>query len=165
MDETRRILLRRSSLPVSVRIPFIEIFVNETTGNFTGRTGLPSWAAAGSKAGRIELQPLQLLKRRGILETTLRHELVHKVVESLGRGQTSRWLTEGLAIYLAGEGPLVARFQPKVKMSIANLEQKLASMSTAKEMRELYALAYFEVRNLIRSRGEAAVWQRVSVGN
>lgn len=162
MEDTRRSLLTRPFLPTNAYLPFMEVIVNETTGDFVGRTGLPAWTAAGSQAARIELQPLALLKRRGILETTVRHELVHKIVDSLGNGRAPRWLAEGLALYLAGEGRMVSRFQPKTKISTADLERKLAAHSDAHEMRELYAAAYIEVQNLISLEGEGAVWQKVS---
>ena len=92
---------------MSLQFPALEIFVNDTTGNFVGRTGQPPWAAAATRDRRIELQPLQILKRKRILETTLRHELAHTAIDVVGRGRAPRWLAEGLAIYLAGEGKFV----------------------------------------------------------
>ena len=164
MGEARRTLLNRPSLPYAIQLPVIEVYVNETTGDFVGRTGLPWWAAAGSRGQVIELQPIEVLRRRGILETTLRHELVHKIIDKVGKGQTPRWLAEGLAIYLAGEGPLVSRHEPDKKLSIAELEEGLSRSSDAPSMREIYAAAYKEVRGLIITEGEEKVWQRVSAG-
>ena len=57
---------------VTGQFPVLEVFVNETTGDFVGRTGQPPWAAAATKANRIELQPLPTLRRRRILETPAR---------------------------------------------------------------------------------------------
>lgn len=161
LETNRTKLLTRPSLPPNLRLPFIEVFLNETTGDFTVRTGLPWWSAAGSQGNRIELQPIALLKRRGILETTLRHELVHKMVDNLGNGRTPRWLAEGLALYLAGEGQMISRFQPKVKMPGADIDRMLAITSNSSEMRGLYAAAYLEVQRLITMEGEPAVWRRV----
>jgi stage II sporulation protein D len=140
----------------------LNVVIAETTTEFIAVTGQPGWAAAASRGSRMELQPLALLRRRGVLQTTLRHEYAHFVIELLGRGRTPRWLSEGLAVHLAGEGPMLLRFSPKSKWTREELERKLARPSSAEEMRALYAAAYNEVRALIRTEGEANIWRRVS---
>ncbi|HEU0253839.1 MAG TPA: hypothetical protein VFR12_12465, partial [Pyrinomonadaceae bacterium] len=163
LETNRTDLLRRvAGAGVSVNFPALEVVVNRTTGDFTGRTGLPAWAAAGTKNNRIELQPLRVLKQRGILETTIRHELVHVLIHAIGGGQTPRWFTEGLAIHLAGEGRWIERYSPKSSISIGTLEQALASAKSQAEMRTAYAAAYETIRTLIRHEGEDKIWKRVA---
>src|ERR1051325_3627721 len=166
LESSRQSLLARiSAAQVSVQFPTLEIFVNETTGDFVGRTGLPYWAAAATRGNRIELQPLPALRRRRILETTLRHELVHAFVDIVGHARAARWLAEGLALYIAGEGPLLARYEPRRPMSTEAIDKQLGysqSMMKPEEMRTLYAAAYAEVKRLIQKEGEANVWRRVA---
>ncbi len=158
----RELIDRVSAAGMNVQFPALEIFVNDTTGNFVGRTGQPPWAAAATRDRRIELQPLATLKRKQILESTLRHELAHAAIDVLGRGRTPRWLAEGLALYLAGEGKFVERYAPRSPMKTEEIEQKLAGARSSQEMRVAYAAAYSEVKRLIQIEGEARVWRRVA---
>jgi stage II sporulation protein D (peptidoglycan lytic transglycosylase) len=163
LQSTRKSLTSRlAASGMTAHIPSVEIFINETTGDFVGRTGQPAWAAAATKGNRIELQPLATLRRRRVLETTLRHELVHTLVDVIGQGRTPRWLAEGLAIHFAGEGRLVVRYEPRAKMTTAEIERKLVNANSAEDMRAAYAAAYSEVKRLISSEGEAMVWRRVA---
>jgi stage II sporulation protein D len=166
LQSSRKSLLARVAVAgIKVQFPVLEVVVNETTGDFVSRTGLPIWAAAATRGNKIELQPLETLKRRRILETTLRHELVHTMIELVSRGHAPRWLAEGFALHLAGEGRLVSRYGPRKRMTIAEIDKQLGYSTwtvSADEMRTVYAAAYGEVRRLVKSEGEASVWKRLA---
>jgi hypothetical protein len=155
-------LHRALSAPFSVNIPNLDIRLNESTGDFTARTGQPWWAAAATKGNRIELQPVAILKRRGVLFTTLRHELAHVVIDSASSNRAPRWLEEGFAIYLAGEGKLFSHYQTRGALSNEELERRLERPGSQQDMRALYAQAYASVAELVRSQGEAAVWKKLA---
>jgi hypothetical protein len=143
-------------------LPTLEIRLNESTGDFTARTGQPWWAAAATKGNRIELQPAAILKRRGVLLTTLRHELAHVVIDRAGHNRAPRWLEEGFAIYLAGEGPMFARYATKTKLSPDQIEKRLERPGSEQEMRMLYSLSYNQVSYLIQSGTESSVWKKLA---
>src|SRR5262249_49955194 len=154
-------LRRASSKSTAVNIPRLEIRFNESTGDFTSRTGQPWWAAAATHANRIELQPVGILNKRGVLVTTLRHELAHVVIDSVSKKRAPRWLSEGLALYLAGEGQTISRYAMRDRLAEDELEQRLQHPRTQVEMRALYAEAYLMVAEMIRRQGEASVWNRL----
>ena len=163
LERNRTELLQRvASAGIEAQFPDLELVFNETTGDFVGRTGMPPWAAAATKRNKIELQPFKLLKQRRILETTLRHELVHVLIDAIGGSQTPRWLTEGMAIFLAGEGRLLESNRQTSSMSAAMVEQALTAPKSAGEMKSAYAAAYNLVKQLIRSESEKKVWKRIA---
>jgi stage II sporulation protein D len=138
-----------------------EVVIHETTQDFTSATGQSWWVAGITRGREIQLQPLDVLRRRHILASTLRHEYVHAIIEANGRGSTPRWLSEGLSIMFAGEGQSLVRFKPKPPISTDELERRLRNPRSAAEMRSLYAAAYLETRALIQKLGEPEVWRRI----
>ena len=140
----------------------LDVIIHDTTGDFVASTGQPWWAAAVTHDNLIELQPLEILRSRGVLNQTLRHEYAHTVIEMLSHGHAPRWLAEGLAAHIAGEGIMLSREESSAKLSIDELERRLTQPASAEEMRSLYAAAYREVSALIRAEGESSVWRRVA---
>ena len=165
LESARKDFMRRASAAsIPNGIPVLEIRLNESTGDFTARTGQPWWAAAATKGNRIELQPFALLKRRGVLTTTLRHELAHVFIDVVSRDRAPRWLEEGFAIYLAGEGQMFSHYIRRGLMVTEELEKRLQRPGSQQEMRALYAQAYLEVAQMVRYEGEASVWKKLAGG-
>src|SRR5690242_9381875 len=107
-------------------------------------------------------QPAAILKQRGVLITTLRHELAHIVIDWVSAKRAPRWLEEGFALYLAGEGQMISRYAGRDRLAEDDLEQRLQHPRTQAEMRTLYAEAYLTVTALIRREGESSVWTRLA---
>lgn len=164
LKETHAEYVRRlaeASLRISEAPPF-EIVIHASTAEFIAATGLSGWAAGVTHGRRIDIQPPALLRRRGALTKTLRHELAHGFIEALSDSRAPRWISEGLAAHLAGEGPDLLRRAPPPALSREELERRLSSPSSAAESRRLYAAAYREVRKLIDAELEVGVWKRVA---
>jgi len=142
----------------------VQLIFHGTTQQFMAATGQPSWAAAATRGAVIELQPMALLKRRGILMTTIRHEYAHYVIDRLSSGKSPRWLAEGLAAYFAGEAAMLASYKGQQALLADQIEQRLSHAATAREMRSLYAASLEAVEHLIKTNGEPAVWRRAALG-
>jgi SpoIID/LytB domain protein len=159
LDLMRR--LKSASLRSPESSPY-KIVIHETTADFIAATGQPGWVAGATRGMLIELQPMSLLERRGILHKTLRHELTHALIELLGKGRAPRWLAEGLAIHVAGEGAIYSRIAINNQLSREELERRLSKPVSANVMKDLYSRSYREVRAIIEAGGEARAWQQVA---
>jgi stage II sporulation protein D len=73
-----------------------------TVESYQRATGKP-WFTAGASTGTdLHFIPLAVLRQRGILERTIRHELVH-VLTAQTLADRPVWVREGAALYFAGE--------------------------------------------------------------
>jgi len=152
LEDARRALGGHAELlPGKVRVE-----TWETTPEFVRATGQPGWAAASSDGQRIALQPLAKLKRKGILRSTLRHEVVHLVVHRRRAAGVPQWYEEGLVLFLAGERISAA---PAQDFGGRSLEQAVTKPRSEAEMKAAYTAALARVRALARQRGEAALWK------
>ena len=98
-------LLRRARAEIALaagvpEVSTLTVTVHPSVESFGRATGQPWWIAASTVGHEIDLLPVGVLRQRGILESTLRHEVAHVVVDG---ELTSRrvWVREGAALYFA----------------------------------------------------------------
>jgi hypothetical protein len=93
----------------------ITLRFHPTTGDYERATGQPwftsgAWVKDGVEA-ELHLLPLAVLRERGVLERTIRHELVHAMADGVLEKRPA-WVREGAAIYFAGERPIPGQGTP-----------------------------------------------------
>lgn len=136
----------------------IEIRVYPDVETFRNATGEPGWVAARSNGRRIHLQPAEVLRARGALDSTLRHELLHVLIEAHSSTALPVWFREGLVEYL--DRPEAAAGGNSRIPADADLQQT-ADQDRA---RRAYAEAAGAVASLARHYGEAALFDWLKNG-
>jgi stage II sporulation protein D len=131
--------------------PVLKIF--PTLASYRDSTGEPGWVAASTRGSIIRLQPASLLRQEGALQATLRHELLHVLVDDNTRVSLPLWFREGVALYLAeGETRATHRLLPADKM-----ESALHNPQSREQMQEAYAAAKAAVAGLVMKYGRSEV--------
>jgi stage II sporulation protein D len=131
----------------------IQLRVFPTMDTYRNTTGQPGWIAAYTRGHVISLQPLATLREKGILESTLRHEFTHLMVETRAREGTPLWFREGLVLYLSNAGE---SFTP-VAMNEREMEATLANPSSREALQQAYAAARTRVAQLVQHNGRETV--------
>jgi len=137
-----------------------QLRVFPTLDAYRNTTGQPGWIAATTRGHIISLQPLATLKEKGILESTLRHELIHLLVESHAHAGTPLWFREGLVLYLTDPDK---RFEP-VTMPEGQIEAVLQQPGGRDEIQRAYAAARTRVTQMVQENGRTAVLEWLSAG-
>ena len=139
--------------------PQLQLF--PTMDSYRDTTGEPGWIAASVRAHTIRLQPLIELQRKSIVESTLRHELFHLLVESHATTNTPLWFREGIVLYLSS--PNAA--PPKVPaMTDQRMESSLLHPTSRDDQEKAYAAAQNRVALLVQLSGKEAVLGWLSAG-
>ena len=129
--------------------------VYPTVAAFRDATGEPGWVAASTRGRTIRLQPTEVLRDTGTLESTLRHELLHMLVESHAKPGTPLWFREGLVLYLSQPGDAT-----KSVGTFENgdaLNKALHAPVSEREMRQAYQEAQARVAMLVTQNGRETV--------
>ncbi|MBI3264168.1 MAG: SpoIID/LytB domain-containing protein [Acidobacteria bacterium] len=80
----------------------LAVVFHPTVESYRRATKQPWWMAAATTGQRIDLLPIATLRAKGLLEQTIRHELVHVLTVDALR-QRPMWVKEGAALFFAGE--------------------------------------------------------------
>ena len=136
--------------------------VYATVAAFRNSTGEPGWVAASTRGRTIQMQPPEVLRDAGTLDSTIRHELLHMLIESYARPGTPQWFREGLVLYLAG--PNSAATAGRGLDDGASLEKALRAPQSEEELRSAYAAARARVAQLAQQNGKDALLDWVQNG-
>jgi stage II sporulation protein D len=139
--------------------PQLQIF--PTLGAYRDTTGEPGWIAASVRGHTIRLQPLLELQRKSIVESTLRHELFHLLVESRAKAGTPLWFREGVVLYLSNPDSVPESVRA---MSDQQMEATLLHPATRDEQQATYDAAQRRVSSLVQLRGKEIVLDWIGAG-
>jgi stage II sporulation protein D len=120
--------------------------VYATVAAFRDATGEPGWVAASTRGGTIRMEPTDVLRDAGTLESTVHHELLHMLVEEHAKPGTPLWFREGLVLYLTQPN---AHPNGMKLDTLPVLEKALRSPANEQEMRQAYAEAQARVLQLV----------------
>jgi stage II sporulation protein D len=129
----------------------IDIRVYPDLNAFRNATGEPGWIAARSSRSGIDLQPSSVLEARGVLRSTLRHEILHVYIEREALPNLPVWFREGLVEWLSQSR------SPRSSVSKSVGDDDFRQRGDPGRAGDAYALAYQQVAGLVRNYGEAAV--------
>jgi stage II sporulation protein D len=131
-----------------------------TLDAYRNSTGQPGWIAAFTRGAVISLQPMATLRDKSILESTLRHEFSHLLIESRAHPGTPLWFREGLVLYLTGPKRNVA----PVAMTEKAMEAGLQHPANRQVLERSYAAAQARVAQMVQQNGRGAVLEWLSGG-
>jgi stage II sporulation protein D len=132
----------------------VRLQVYATLDSYRDTTGQPGWVAASTRGKTIRLQPLAELKKRSIVESTLRHEIFHVLVEAKAKAATPLWFREGIVLFLASPN---ATETAAVSLTDEQIEAVLRQPRNRDEVQKAYAAAQSRVAGLIQERGKETV--------
>lgn len=146
--QARTLFVPRTSItPEIIFAPSVELFRQMTSQ--------PGWTLASTSGARIVLQPPSILGSRAT--STLRHEMLHVLVESEASAKAPLWLREGLVEVLDGEVAGAA-------MSDAAMEAELSHPTTREASQQTHRAAARRVQALIARYGMARVRSWLALG-
>jgi len=121
----REVTAARDEIATALRVPAprrVTVRFHPTTDAYERATGQPWFTSGAVVDGTLHLLPLAVLRERGVLDRTIRHELVHLMTND-ALATRPAWVREGAAIYFTGERPIAGEpaqrpaFRPEPRAS------------------------------------------------
>jgi len=146
----RQVVLARDELARGLGIAppaHVTLRFHATTDDYERATGRAWFTSGAVVRGELHLLPLATLRNRGILDRTIRHELVHIMTDAALAGRPA-WVREGAAIYFGGGPPAVAvadshhtaSFKPETRLSCPT-DSELVQPTSVGALANAYARA------------------------
>ena len=135
-----------------------EVRVYPSVRVYRNATGEPGWVAASTRGHVLRMEPQEVLRAAGALDSTLRHEFLHMLVEGRARTGLPLWFREGLVLYLGRENSTpVDATAASGRVDFAALDRALLSATSAGAQRSAYRQAERAVAGWVAARGRAEV--------
>jgi stage II sporulation protein D len=140
--------------------PRVTVRFHPTTQSYERATGQAWFTSGAIVGGDVHLLPLAVLRDRGVLERTIRYELVHLMVDEV-LSKKPAWVRDGAALYYAGSRPESqqdeSKFKPRGRLSCPEDAELLQPVSAgALSNAHSRALACFA-----RQAGDGRPWRDV----
>ncbi len=137
----------------------LKLVFHPSSGSFGRETGEPWWSAARTRGNRIDLQPPDVLDQRGVLDSTIRHEIAHVLTDPVLQGRPM-WVREGAAMHFAGEQAPQALAQPdgSSRRLACPSDLDLQRPASAAQARQSYGLAAACFERALATAGD---WTKV----
>jgi stage II sporulation protein D len=139
----------------------VRLQVYATLDSYRDTTGQPGWVAASTRGRTIRLQPLAELRKRSIVESTLRHEIFHVLVEAKAKAATPLWFREGIVLFLSNPN---LTGTAAVSLADEQIEAVLQQPRNRDEVEKAYAAAQSRVAALVQEHGKETVLSWLSGG-
>jgi hypothetical protein len=127
--------------------------------DYQEQTGREWWYYAELRSDTLIFQPVYVLDKRGLASIAIPHEYYQWALGRLTNFTASRWLEEGVASYLSGEGDIlraqIGEFPVETHpMTPARVDEVLIMEETKQDARIAYYHAYRMVENIVGDYGE-----------
>ncbi|MBZ5705891.1 MAG: SpoIID/LytB domain-containing protein [Acidobacteriia bacterium] len=147
-------LMREAESATGLRFDFRpRLKVYPSLDTYRDSTGEPGWVAASTRGHTVRMQPAALLHAHSALDSTLRHEFIHLLVEAHARPGLPLWFREGIVLYLSNP----AEVNSVSASANQDLERMFERAADRGQMEQAYAAARARVAALIQQNGKDTV--------